>query len=119
MDRRRHSRNRFSQIIEVTLQRIPGGGPMLGKTVLSKSADLSVSGIRLTVDTYLPRNSSVILKIYRKNSRQSFLRHGVVRWLESPASKNVYLVGIEFTDLTAHEKSGWAEFVEEVGGSPE
>ena len=119
MDRRRHTRNRFSQIIEITLQRIPGGGPMVGKTVLSKSSDLSVSGIRLTVDTYLPRNSSVVLKIYRKGSSQSFLRHGVVRWLESPETRKVYLVGIEFTDLAAHEKSGWAEFVEEVGGSPE
>jgi hypothetical protein len=116
-DRRRHIRHRYGQIIEVTLQRIPGGGPMTGRTVLCKCADISSSGIKLVVDTYMPKNTAVVLQIHRRNVRQKFLRHGVVRWMEQPGTRSVYLVGIEFTDLTAHSRSGWQEFVDEVGAS--
>jgi hypothetical protein len=115
MDRRRHSRHRYGQIIEVTIQRIPGGGAMVGKTVLCKASDLSSSGIRLVVDTYMPRNTSVVLKIHLKNAPKYFLRHGVVRWMESPEGKSIYIVGIEFTDISAHDRSGWREFVQELG----
>jgi hypothetical protein len=90
---------------------------MIGKTVLCKCADVSSSGIKLVVDTYMPKNSAVVLQIHRRNTRERFLRHGIVRWMEQPGTSSVYLVGIEFTDLSAHERSGWKEFVEEVGAT--
>ena len=67
--------------------------------VLSK--DISTFGVKIQTDTFFPVNSSLKLKIFLENP-QSFLRlHGKVRWVECNYTKEIYKMGIEFTDISS------------------
>jgi c-di-GMP-binding flagellar brake protein YcgR len=67
--------------------------------VLSKN--ISQAGIEFEADTFFPVDACLKLKIFLENPQRLISIHGKVRWIKCNYTKEIYKMGIEFTDISS------------------
>ena len=75
---------------------------LLGKTLKGSTIDISASGLRITLGTALPPNSTIDMSITLKDDPEKYFLSGKVRWCraaEDEDEEGMYHVGIVLQDL--------------------
>ena len=66
--------------------------------VLTK--DLSIKGIKIPIDTFIPVDARLKIKIFIENPPRLIFTNGKIRWIKSLYNHELYETGIEFVDMT-------------------
>ena len=72
--------------------------------------DISESGLRMTLEEFIPKFARVLVKINLKSDKLIVL-NGKVRWAQRVAYSPRYQVGLEFEDVALDTRRSIAEYV--------
>lgn len=81
-----------------------------GKHGNGLTQDISESGLRMTLEEFIPKFARVLVKINLKSDKLVVL-NGKVRWTQRVAYSPRYQVGLEFEDAAWDTRRSIAEYV--------
>jgi hypothetical protein len=64
--------------------------------------NISVGGVKIITDTFLPLDSVIRLEINMARSRQRVTLPGRVKWITEHRDEHIYEMGLEFVDTSLH-----------------
>jgi c-di-GMP-binding flagellar brake protein YcgR len=102
-ERRRDSRIREED--KVVIELLTNGQPPDERTILNAlTKDLSPGGVRLTTNTHLPVNTLLKMDVVLSRRRRVVHAVGIVRWARTVYDKEMFEIGIEFTQISPDDK---------------
>jgi c-di-GMP-binding flagellar brake protein YcgR len=97
-DRRQEVRVEGEHRIVLNLRPDPGPGTG-GTEFVGLTRDLSAGGIRVLTDAPWPIDARVAIKLVLRRPRRLISGFGRVRWVKPLYEKDVFEMGLEFTEL--------------------
>lgn len=64
---------------------------------------LSVKGIKIPIDAFIPVDTSLKIEIFLENPTRVIFTNGIVRWIKCLYDQELYEVGIEFVDMSPED----------------
>jgi c-di-GMP-binding flagellar brake protein YcgR len=102
-ERRRDSRVKEED--KVVIELLTNGQPPSEATILNAlTRDISPGGVRLTTNRLLPVNTLLKLEVVLSRRRRVVQAAGIVRWARTVYDKEMFEVGIEFTQISPDDK---------------
>lgn len=102
-ERRRDPRTNAATHIHVKIQSAPGAHELEGRTIPTKSMDISIGGLCMKLELPLPAQSFLELQITFLDTSERFLLGGSVIW-NDPKS---HIVGIQFNLANYPRLDAW------------
>ena len=99
--------------IAVQLDYARSGAQEINAATQCRTGDISVCGVRLSLDTALPVEAPIKITILFKHPPRHFVHMGIVRWSQKSSVPGRYLAGIEFIDKTPAEAQAWKSYLTE------
>jgi hypothetical protein len=99
-DRREHPRLDAAADVEIVIESAPGTKDLDGKSLMCRTGDISLRGVRLLTDVVLPVGAYLKLRIKLPRQPERFRQTGRVVWCrpnKDPAGGVPYQAGIEFS----------------------
>ena len=97
-ERRRHPRLKEETTVDVTILSAPDSPARENRTFTCSTLDMSLHGMRLSLDQEVPVGGALELRLSSRNPTGTFWHIGRVRWLRrSERDKACHLVGLQFT----------------------
>ena len=78
----------------------------------SLTHDISMGGVRILTDKYLPQNTDLLLKISLPGTGRSISPTGNVRWFMLHERDAMYETGLEFVDLSAANREALESYLD-------
>lgn len=72
---------------------------LLGKSLYGSTIDISASGLKLSLQSQLPIDSTIDVVVILKGSPKQYFLSGKVRWCKKDEAKGNYHVGVALQDL--------------------
>lgn len=94
----------------MTILEAPDAKELEGRTFFCPTADVSISGVRLSLHRDIPAGSQIELRIAFKEPLRAFRHRGRVVWSQEVGQKHPHAVGIEFFDRGATDGE-WIAFM--------
>lgn len=117
-EKRKHPRFTYETAVHVKLYQVYGQADLAGKNLFCTSSDISVSGIKLTVDRELPVGTALELRVAIIDPPTAFAHLAQVRWIREIAPKK-YHVGVEFTGASQAHLAAWHNLVRHIQQLPQ
>ncbi len=117
-DKRKHPRIPYDTAVHVKLYQVYGQADLAGKNLFCTSSDISINGIRLTVDRELPVGTALELRVAIIDPPTAFAHLAQVRWIREVADKKFH-VGVEFTGASQVHMSAWHNLVKHIQAMPQ
>jgi len=113
IEKRKHPRvaTQESAVI-VELRYAAEDAPEESRTIFCSTADLSLSGVRLTLDVTFAASTPLKITVIFRDPPCHFKHLGIVRWCERSSEAGRYEVGIEFLHPLSEESATWREFLQ-------
>lgn len=83
--------------------------------VHNHSQDISVLGVRIKTDIYLPINSFIRTEMKLKNIQPFITTIGKIKWIKTILGKNSYEAGVEFFDPTSSVNRPLQDYISWLG----
>jgi hypothetical protein len=99
-ERRTHPRLDAAADVEIVIDSAPGVKELDGKSVMCRTADVSLRGVRLLTDVTLPVGAYLKLRIKLPRQQERYRQAGRVVWCRpnrDPAAGVSHHAGIEFS----------------------
>jgi hypothetical protein len=99
-DRRAHPRQDAAAEVEIVIDSAPGVKDLDGKSIMCRTADVSLRGVRLLTDVMLPVGAYLKLRIKLPRQQERYRQAGKVMWCRpnrDPAAGAAHHAGIEFS----------------------
>jgi c-di-GMP-binding flagellar brake protein YcgR len=74
--------------------------PAAGKIIRHTTKDISLGGIRIQSNLFLPINSPLKIELSLTSPLRSITAYGKVRWIKSSRNAESFEIGIEFIDTS-------------------
>jgi c-di-GMP-binding flagellar brake protein YcgR len=74
--------------------------PAAGKIIRHTTRDISLGGIRIQSNQFLPINSTLKIELSLKSPMRLITAFGKVRWIKSSRNAESFEMGIEFIDTS-------------------
>lgn len=74
--------------------------PAAGKIIRHTTKDISLGGIRIQSNQFLPINSTLKIELSLKSPGRLITAYGRVRWIKSSRTAESFEMGIEFVDTS-------------------
>ncbi len=116
MERRKHPRVGVDQAVEIKLYAVQGRNDLSDMVVSCTTGDISYEGIRLHMNTDLPKGSALSLRISLTDPPSLFTLHGVVRWTKPEPEGPGCIIGMELADPADNYLYEWRRMVTELRG---
>jgi hypothetical protein len=100
-ERRRLKRKILAGRVEVG----PEGG-------FSLTHDISIGGVRILTDSYLPQNADLFLRISLPGTGRSITGRGNVRWFKRHEKDVIYETGLEFVAISAVSRKALESYLD-------
>jgi hypothetical protein len=113
INRRSESRHTQQEALSLTIVFTSQNPGLLGRTLKGSTIDISSSGLRITLGTALPPDSTIDMSIALKDHAEKFFLSGKVRWCKETETAGSYQVGIVLQDLynTDTDYKRWRQLV--------
>ena len=98
-NRRADERHETHEALSLTIIFTSQNPGLLGRTIRGSTIDISASGLRITLGTALPPDSTIDMSIALKDDPDKFFLSGKVRWCRDTEEEGVYQIGIALQDL--------------------
>lgn len=73
--------------------------------------NLSVGGVKIITDTFLPLDAVIRLQINMARSRQKVILPGKVKWITEHRDEHIYEMGFEFVDISKKNSTTLREYL--------
>lgn len=73
--------------------------------------DISMGGVKIITDTFLPLDSVIGLEINMVRSRTRMTLPGKVKWITEHRDEHIYEMGLEFVDASQTNSSTLKEYL--------
>lgn len=87
--------------------------------VYNHSQDISVLGVRIKTDVYLPINSFIRTEMKLKSIHPLVTTIGKIKWIKAILGKNSYEAGVEFFDPTSSDNQPLQDYISWLGSLPQ
>jgi len=104
-ERRREPRINAATHIHVKIQSAPGAHELEGRTIPTKSTDISIGGLCMKLEFPLPAHSFLELQITFLDTTERFLLTGSVMWTDP----KTHIVGIQFNLANSPRLDAWKQ----------
>lgn len=109
-ERREHPRVDAAADVEIVIESAPGVKGLEGRSMLCRTGDISLRGVRLVTDVVLPVSSCLKLSIKLPRHPDRYRQAGRVVWcrpLPAPAAGATHHAGIEFSLAASPDIGTW------------
>ena len=109
-ERRGHPRLDAAADVEIVIDSAPGAKDLDGKSVMCRTRDISLRGVRLLTDTALPVGAYLKLRIKLPRQAERYRQAGKVVWCRpgtDPDAGAAFHAGIEFSVSGSPDFDAW------------
>ena len=111
-ERRTVPRVMESATVVVSILSAPQVKDLEGRAFCCRTADLSATGLRLSVPCQVPVGTAMRMVIAFSDPLRSFKQRGMVMWArEAQSDRYPFAIGVNFTDMSPAEISEWRTVV--------
>lgn len=99
INRRADKRVNQKEAVKLTIIFTSQNPGLLGRSIKGATIDVSVSGLRITLGTALPPDSTIDMSVTLKDDPDAYFLSGKVRWCRETEEAGTYQAGIVLQDL--------------------
>jgi hypothetical protein len=115
---RKEPRIVYKKIVQATILKAPNHDDISGETYICDASDISVNGVCIHIEVFVPKESTMRLKVMRPAPIKSFVMAGRVRWVRESEPAKLWDIGVLFDESTTRDSPEWLQFIAQLSAKP-